>query len=765
MKVFDFRGSNFRTENNILQIFDDFQVTEAFEDNHVEQAIIVHGMFKKRKRSAVEPAITDQDKRTFVDRGVFGFDHQTRRTTSRDLRRRDKITDRPEIAPQSIAGLFDNLRVQAHAAELDKELSVRERKIDQPRAVSLNDAPTGIQIVCRETNFIGKDIHRPHRKNAQCRFAVCNSVNDFVNRAIAARSDNFAIPFFRRAPGARFGFADARGCVNKRNPGQLLDLRPPALRALASRGRIQDHKSIVHRQKAAFIFASNSLRSAVRKFGRLILFGLTGLLILAAVVLLGMNLYVQSQGTQARIQRELRRHFGADLHIGRISVTPWGGLKLSGITIPQSDQPDAANFLEAQSFNLQLRFLSLFSRKLVITEVALVDPKVIWQQNEQGKWRLPSRTEKESPPARESALPEPELPAFTPNIELLPSPTPPAETSPAALPPVKERRGEIVTEIRRLNLRNGNFRFLDRSARLVAAFENVGIRSLLSAPDALRGKATVEKISLRDRFFLQQLATPLRYESGELELSQISARIGDGEITGRFSLQSQTEDSPFSVDAKFRNVQADRLIIEASGPAGILQGKLEGSFQATGKTADADALAGTGEILLHDGQLRQYPLLVAVGQILQIDELTQLHLEQAEAKYHIAPGVVTVDQLDLRSQNIHLTATGTINFSGKLHLDSRLSINDQIYNRLFKAIRANFQPGDEPGFYAVDFQVTGTLDRPKTNLLEKAVGGDLKDFLRSIWRGKLDRAKKKKDNVPNDESSSPTPDPSAAASP
>jgi hypothetical protein len=61
--------------------------------------------------------------------------------------------------------------------------------------------------------------------------------------------------------------------------------------------------------------------------------------------------------------------------------------------------------------------------------------------------------------------------------------------------------------------------------------------------------------------------------------------------------------------------------------------------------------------------------------------------------------------------------------------------------------------------------VTGTLDRPKTNLLEKAVGGDLKDFLRSIWRGKPDRPKKKKDNVPNDESSSPTPDPSAAPSP
>jgi hypothetical protein len=416
---------------------------------------------------------------------------------------------------------------------------------------------------------------------------------------------------------------------------------------------------------------------------------------------------------------------------------------------------------------LQLRFLSLFSKKLVITEVALVDPKVTWQQNEEGKWRLPSRTEKESRPAVEGVLPTAVLPAFTPNTELLPSPTPFPEPSPTAPPPTKEERGQFVTEIRRLNLRNGDFRFLDRSARLVATFDNVAIRSLLRSPDSLRGRVTVEKISLRDRFFLQRLATPLRYENGELELSQISARIGDGEITGRFSMQSQTEDSPFSIDAKFRDVQADRLIAEASGPAGILQGKLEGSFQATGKTAEADALAGTGEIFLRDGKLRQYPLLVAIGQILQIDELTQLHLDQAEAKYHVAPGVVTLDQLDLRSQNIHLTSTGTITFSGKLHLDSRLLINDQLYGRLFKAIRANFQPSDEPGFYAVDFQVTGSLDHPKTNLLEKAVGGDIKDFLRSIWHGKSEHPKKKKvsESSPNEEPSTPAPDRPAAPSP
>jgi hypothetical protein len=210
-------------------------------------------------------------------------------------------------------------------------------------------------------------------------------------------------------------------------------------------------------------------------------------------------------------------------------------------------------------------------------------------------------------------------------------------------------------------------------------------------------------------------------------------------------MQPEAEESPFHVEIYFRGVQADQIISEAGGPSGTLQGKLEGSFQADGKTTDPDALAGSGEVFLKDGQLKQYNLLVALGQIFQIEELTQLHLDQAQAKYHLSPGVVMIDELHLRSQNIHLSATGTVNFRGKLRLNSRLAINEKVRAQLFKPIRANFQPSDEPGYSAVDFEVTGTVDRPKTNLLEKVVGRDLKDFVNSFLGGKGERPKKKKD--------------------
>jgi hypothetical protein len=211
-------------------------------------------------------------------------------------------------------------------------------------------------------------------------------------------------------------------------------------------------------------------------------------------------------------------------------------------------------------------------------------------------------------------------------------------------------------------------------------------------------------------------------------------------------------------------VLADQIVENAGGPKGIVKGKLEGSFQASGKTANPGALVGKGEIFLRDGRVQQYSLLVLLGQILQIEELQELHLEQAEAKYHLGPGLVMIDELVLRSPNIRLTASGTVAFDGRLNLDSRLAINDRIRGQLFKAIRNNFQPIDEPGYTAIDFQVGGTVQRPSTNLVDRLVGRDLSSMLNSFFGGKRDKPKKKKKQIEEAAPAAPEPSPADNAS-
>jgi type II secretion system protein N len=483
----------------------------------------------------------------------------------------------------------------------------------------------------------------------------------------------------------------------------------------------------------------------VKKLSRILVIVLAAILGLAVFILIGVNMYVQSQGTQARIQHELSQRLGTTLKVRRISVTPWWGLKLTGITIPQSQPGVSADFLTAKTFRLRIKLGSLFSQRLVIKEISLINPEVVWAQNADGKWRLPSMPQElaipgPSPPETEAApISEQDEPtqqivaiSASENVMLVDD----AESQP------------FTPEIQRVNLVHGRFQFLDEKLKGVAMFDDVRFRSGFRNATDLRGDISIEKTSLRDRFFLEQLQSPVRYAPDELDLSQITARAGGGEITGRFTLLPQTEDSPFTVSIKFRDVQADRIVTDAGGARGMITGRLEGHLDASGTTADQNALAGAGEIILRDGQVQQYSLLVALGQLLQIDELRQLHFDQAQVKYHLNPGVVTIDELVFRSQNIRLSATGTVSFEGNLHLESQLAVTEKMRSQLFRAIRQNFKPIDEPGYSAVSFQVSGTVGRPKTNLMDKLIGRDLKDLgsvINSlIGGGKSEKTKKKK---------------------
>jgi hypothetical protein len=511
------------------------------------------------------------------------------------------------------------------------------------------------------------------------------------------------------------------------------------------------------------LFFNRALRSLppVKKLGRLLLWLLGGAVVLACVVLLAVNLYVQSQGTHHRIQQELSQRLNTPLHLGQISVTPWSGLKLNRITIPQEPGKIGGNFLQAQSFQLRVQFWSLFSDRLVIRQVLLIKPEVVWAQNSAGQWRLPELPpEKAFLPPAPMASPAPAISPPPPPTSATAAVTEPNEPALAATPaPV------FTPEVQRVNLKDGNFTFLDSAGRVIAKFNGLDFGSSFRTATAIKGSTSVEKISLRDRFFITDLESPLHYDPAVLIFSNISAHAADGAITGRFEMELQAPDSPFTAMVKFRDLQAEKLMTNAGGPAGMIQGRVEGFLDAAGKTADSNALTGHGEIILHEGKLQQYSLLVALGQILQIDELMQLHLDQAEIKYHISPGIVTIDQLLLRSPNIRLTATGTISFQGKLRLDSQLALNDKVRRQLFTPIRKNFQALKEPaGYAAVDFKVSGTVERPKTDLMDKLVGRDLRD-LGGVISSLFGHAKKKKPAEEVKPSPSPVTVPNDTATP
>ena len=105
-------------------------------------------------------------------------------------------------------------------------------------------------------------------------------------------------------------------------------------------------------------------------FAKRFLFIAAGVLVAAAIVLLCVNLYLQSDGVQQRIRDAAVRALGTEVKIRSSMYTPWSGLVLRGISVPD---PANANpsVVEATALRIRFALVPLLKRRFVITECTL----------------------------------------------------------------------------------------------------------------------------------------------------------------------------------------------------------------------------------------------------------------------------------------------------------------------------------------------------------------------------------------------------------
>lgn len=477
----------------------------------------------------------------------------------------------------------------------------------------------------------------------------------------------------------------------------------------------------------------------MQKVGKSILIALGVALALAAVGVLGINLYVQSAGTQARIQRELSAALRVPVRMTGTTITPWSGLKVTGVTVPQPDTEHEGSFFEASSFAAFFEWMPLLHHRLVVNQITVNDPKVAWFQTKSGRWQLPSEVEEKSH---------------------LPPEQPPAAKPPAA---PREKGQPFEISVDRLRVNRGAFVFYDARGNRVAAFSGVQLDSPKLDTRDIQGRATSAKATLRDAIFFENLRVPFSYTAGTLSLRGVEAALDGGTLRGDVQIHTAEKHSPFTVDASFNGVNLDALLAAAGGVPGRATGTLAGWADIYGESGRPETLGGSGQITLAGGRL-QHEFFQLLGQALQIDELAMLNLKQAQLDYRLAEGSLWIDRLSFQAANLQLEAHGAARLSdGKLRLDARLTINGRIARQLPGFIEANFQPAPEPDLRYIDFAVTGTLSRPQTNLMERILGRKIEKEMGSLFQNIFKTKKKKKDKREPREPA-PTPPATPAAS-
>jgi hypothetical protein len=160
-----------------------------------------------------------------------------------------------------------------------------------------------------------------------------------------------------------------------------------------------------------------------------------------------------------------------------------------------------------------------------------------------------------------------------------------------------------------------------------------------------------------------------------------------------------------------------------------------------------DTYAGGVSASLVEARLEPLDVIRQIGDLLGVDELKMLDLKQADANLTIRDGKVAVDKIAIASNNFIMDATGESSFDGKLNLGARFHVNEKIRKESRGLIGANFEPSETEGYTHMPFRISGTLARPKTDLLDKLVGTrigqDLGGLINSFLRPSQGQKKKK----------------------
>lgn len=443
------------------------------------------------------------------------------------------------------------------------------------------------------------------------------------------------------------------------------------------------------------------------KFAKRFLIGAAIVVAAFALVLLCVNLYLQSSAVQQRIRTAASQALGAEIAVRSTTYTPWSGLVLRDITIPDPSLPKA-NALEAEALRIRFSLLPLFGQRFIVTEATLFEPKMIVRQLENGSWQMP----------------------FGRRAEVVPT-----EVERPAAPRVKGP--SFRAELQRFRLGSGQIAFINAANRTILLLERSDIQAELTADMTASGTILIGRMNIGNSLKPKRVGGPFTWDGTVFDLPAIQGSLAGGKLTGRYRIE--TGDNPaFAMAVLLEGVLLKKLADEAGMEAGKTDGQLQGSLELSGDPRNSKTTTGKGQFELLSAKLKPVEFLSKLGELFQIDELQLLQLSDAKIDLTIGNERVNVDDIYLKSENLILQGQGPIRFNGKMDLDAKLLINQKLHSQLQGILSKNFKDSEDPEYRELPFSVTGKIDSPRTDLLDKItglpLGQDMGGLLQNLFR-------------------------------
>ena len=421
---------------------------------------------------------------------------------------------------------------------------------------------------------------------------------------------------------------------------------------------------------------------------------------LGLCVLNALKLVLRLESAKTRIRNSLSTALGMDVQFEKLRSSLLWKIKINGI---KGSSVGGASF-SAHELQINPRLLSLVRGQLVLSEVHIDKPRLTLVDR--------PTSSPHGVPAGASAV---------------------QKDTPSELPPVIKKLlpQHDHSPVRRLVITGGGLDWIDAGGHSLIQAESVQLELNADTNGHGNGRIAIAKGAIAELISFHGLQSAIELNDGLLSLPALRATSGEGQLVVSLGLQTKRPGMPVDVKAALKAV--DLAIMTAELPALKLAGMANGDLELTGLALQTASLNGKAQLQIENGFFKGMGLLQLVGQLFQIQELSNLKVKSANAQMIIADSNIRLTELLVQSDDLLFHAPGVIGFNRQLSLNARLSLPERMLNgKNIQHFNSRFSPPDAQGNRSIDFSITGSLDKPRTNLLEKITGEGVGNMVQQL---------------------------------
>lgn len=481
------------------------------------------------------------------------------------------------------------------------------------------------------------------------------------------------------------------------------------------------------------------------------------ILALYAMGVLFVNIYLQSGGVQFKLRQAVVHATGIEPVISQTYYTPWSGLTVSGFKFPQSGDAKKP-LLSVRAIKCRVAMGPLLGGQVVIKDIAVEHPSLLLVQGQSPVWpgdtAIPFPVREKTPP--QAARPAPSAEA-TQKPTAYPAPNA-ASTAVTESANSEEGKAKFAKPVRVEHFRilEGQAAFYPAQGGRAIRLEGLSVDGQV-APDGIAcGSFRIKSATLFESVRQRDITGQFEYQDGDLKITNLQAAWAGGTINGDFEI-SNGPDRFLTASLTAGNVTLHKLAEDAGFTAEGTEGLLFAKANLQGIPGNEQSF--TGAVLANLSEARMQPIdpLRQLGELLRINELRILELRNARAALSIRDGKILVDAVELETANLLMDASGEALFDGSLDLDARFHVTQRLLQDSLGFIGSKFKVSDREGYAHMPFSITGTVSRPKSDLLDKLVGVRLGDDVGGLLKNLLRMPKKEKKKKENQPAATPAP--------